>query len=90
MGNKTTNCIGYSALFNAVSSYLLKKKGFNSVKCGHKIGHLYFIRFNLHSLFKDPAFKDHDYNVITDKLTNRKYVIDPTLKAYSGIKSVSE
>jgi hypothetical protein len=69
--NKLTNCIGYSALFNAVSRYLLDKKGFNSVKSEHKIGHLFFIGFNLHSLFKNPAFKDHDYNVITDKLSNK-------------------
>jgi hypothetical protein len=89
--SKSTNCVGYSALFHCVASYLLEKRGFaTSVKSEHKVGQLHFLGFNLHRLFKDPAFKDHDYNVITDNSTHKKYVIDPTVSANLGIREVSE
>jgi hypothetical protein len=91
MEDKKTNCIGYSASLNAVVSYLLDKKGWSSkVKSEHKVGHLYLLNFNLHSLFSDPAFKDHDYNVISDKENNKKYVFDPTIAVNLGISSVTE
>ena len=89
--SKSTNCVGYSALFHCVASYLLEKRRFSeSVKSEHKVGQLYFLGFNLHQLFKDPAFKDHDYNVVTDNSTHKKYVIDPTVSANLGIKKVCE
>ena len=91
MGNKKTNCIGYSAALHAVVSYLLEKKGFSAtVKSEHKVGQLYFWGYNIHRLFKDGAFKDHDYNVITDKNTRKKYFIDPTVSVNLGIKNIRE
>jgi hypothetical protein len=91
MTDKKTNCIGYSASLHSVLTYLLDKKGLSSkVKSEHKVGQLYFLNFNVHRFFKDPAFKDHDYNVVTDKENDRKYVIDPTVKVNLGIKSVIE
>jgi hypothetical protein len=89
--DKLTNCIGYSASLHAVLSYLLAQKGYSQqVKSEHKVGQLYLFGFNIHKLFKDPAFQDHDYNVITDKLNNKKYMIDPTVSANLGIKSIIE
>ncbi len=91
INSQSTNCIGYSALFHCVASYLLDKRGFSaSVKSEHKVAQLHFLGFNVHKLLKDPAFKNHDYNVITDNLNSKKYVIDPTLSANLGIKKVSE
>jgi hypothetical protein len=88
---KKTNCVGYSALFHAVVSDLLAKRGFaEQVKSEHKVAKLYFWGMNLHFFFKDPAFKDHDFNVVTDKLARKKYVIDPTLSANFGIRYVTE
>jgi hypothetical protein len=88
---KKTNCVGYSALFHAVVSYLLEKRGFaGQVKSEHKVAKLYFLGINLHHFFKDPAFKDHDFNVITDKSTHKKYMIDPTLSDNFGIRDVTE
>jgi hypothetical protein len=86
-----TNCVGYSAAFHAVVTYLFTQKHMNStVKCEHKVGKLHFWGYDLHRLFRDPVFKDHDYNVITDKTTGQRYVIDPTLSAYMGIHSVRD
>jgi hypothetical protein len=91
LGTQKSNCVGYSAAFQAVLSYLLEKKGFSSkVTCEHKVAQLYFLGFNVHPFFQSPAFKDHDYNVIFDKETNRKWIIDPTLRQFFGISEVSE
>jgi hypothetical protein len=88
---KKTNCIGYSALLNAVITYLSQQKGIiGQVKSEHKVGKLYCLGINLHQFFTNPAFRDHDYNVIFDKGANKKYVIDPTLSANIGIKDVVE
>ena len=75
-----------------IVSYLLDKKGLTSkVKSEHKVGQLYFWGYNIHHLFKDPAFRDHDYNVITDYTEGgKKYVIDPTVRVNLGIDSISE
>jgi hypothetical protein len=90
LGKQKSNCVGYSAAFQAVLSYLLEKKGFSSkVSCENKVAQLYFLGFNVHSLFKSPAFKDHDYNVIFDKATKKKWLIDPTLKQVFGISEVN-
>jgi hypothetical protein len=91
MGDKKTNCIGYSASLHTVVTYLLDKKGLSSqVKSEHKVGQLYLLDVNMHGLFKDPAFKDHDYNVIYDLENNKKYVIDPTIYTNLGIRQVTE
>jgi hypothetical protein len=91
LGTQKSNCVGYSAAFQAVLSYLLEKKGFSSkVSCEHKVAQLYFLGHNVHSLFKSLAFKDHDYNVIFDKANHKKWVIDPTLRQVFGISEVSE
>ena len=91
MGNKKTNCIGYFASLHAILTYLLEKKDLSAtVKSEHKVGQLYFCGYNIHRLFKDTAFKDHDYNVITDKKTHKRYVIDPTVRVNLGIKSILE
>jgi hypothetical protein len=87
---KKTNCIGYSAMFRSVSQYLLEKNGFDQIKNEHKVGQLYLFGKNVHPFFKHPAFQDHDYNVITDKITGQKYGIDPTFGAYFGIREVVE
>jgi hypothetical protein len=91
MGKNQTNCVGYSASLHAILSYILAQKGWTTkVKSEHKVGQLYFFKINLHQFFKDPAFKDHDYNVITDLETKERYVIDPTVRDYFGVKWVRE
>jgi hypothetical protein len=91
MGDKKTNCIGYSASLHAVATYLLEKKGLSAqVKSEHKVAQLYLLDFNIHRLFKNPAFENHDYNVIYDNKNDKRYVIDPTIYSNLGIKQVTE
>ena len=90
LDTKKTNCIGYSAMMRSVSQYLFEKHGFDQIKNEHKVGQLYLFGYNVHPLFSHPAFRDHDYNVITDKSTGQKYVMDPTFGAYFGLRDVVE
>jgi hypothetical protein len=90
LGEKKTNCIGYSASFQAVLVYLLEQRKLTKeIKCTHKVGHLYLLGYNLHQCFDDPAFKDHDYNVVTDTRTGQQIVLDPTVWAHLGIGRVT-
>jgi hypothetical protein len=68
-----------------------RKKGLlTKVKCEHKVAQLYFLGINIHPLFQNPAFKDHDYYVIFDQENNKKWIIDPSLRQFSGVLEVSE
>jgi hypothetical protein len=91
MDKNRTNCVGYSASLHAIVSYIITKKDWTTkVKCEHKVGQLYLFNHNLHQFFKNPAFKEHDYNVITDLETKEHYVIDPTVWDYFGVKWIKE
>ena len=88
---KKTNCVGYSASLHAVLVYLIDKKGWHdTLICAHKVAQLYCCGINVHHFFRDPAFKDHDYNVVTNLKTKQLYVIDPTVYAYFGVENVRE
>lgn len=84
------NCVGYAALFNSMMNYALKKKKLNkSFSCGHYVGKIYYRDQDVHQLFNDPFFKDHDFNIITEKSTGNKIAVDPSLYDYMGIDHVS-
>ena len=85
------NCIGYSAMFNSVANYLIRKNKLqNEIEAKHKIGKLELFGVDLHSFFQKPFFKDHDFNEITNKKTGKKIFIDPTVSDYLGIKRITK
>lgn len=84
------NCIGYSAMFNAVINYLLRKnKLHHKIKAYHKIGQLEVLGNNIHRFIKNPFFIDHDYNEVINTQTNERILIDPSLSDYFYINRVS-
>ncbi|MEM6298607.1 MAG: hypothetical protein AAF740_07970 [Bacteroidota bacterium] len=84
------NCVGYSAMFNAVANYLIRKHGLqNEVQATHNIGQLYFLGTNLHQYFENSFFKDHDFNTITNTKSGEKVLIDPTVSDYLWIKQIT-
>lgn len=84
-----TNCIGYSAFFNATCNYLLKKYGYSSYKSNHLIGKMYLGTTNIHSYFSSPFFKDHDFNSITNYQSGEVFYVDPTINDYVLIDFIS-
>ncbi|WP_158973634.1 hypothetical protein [Cellulophaga sp. L1A9] len=88
--SKKANCIGYSSLFNSVGNYILaEQKLTDSYEFIHLVGALNVLGFNIHNLFDNPFFKDHDYNEIKYKKMNTKLFVDPSLWDYLRIEYVS-
>lgn len=84
------NCIGYSALFNAIVQYLIAKQGLSgSVEARHLIGKLDVFGINLHQFFADPFYKDHDFNQVINIKTGVSVWIDPSVSDYLGIDRVT-
>ena len=87
---KKANCIGYSSLFNSIVEHLIKEQNAeNDYRARHLIGRLEFVGFDLHQLFKDPFFQDHDYNEIENIHTKERIYVDPSLSDYFRINRVS-
>lgn len=87
---RKANCIGYSALFNSLMNYTLIKKQLDKrYECIHYVGKIYYAGQNINSLFNDPFFKDHDFNIINDIENKQSIAVDPSLYEYLGIKRVT-
>jgi len=88
--NSSTNCVGYSATFNSIVNYLIKKNHLEkSIKATHEIGKMELLGNDIHQYFKSPFFKDHDFNKVVNLETGETILIDPTINDYLGIKTVS-
>ncbi len=49
---KQANCVGYSATFNSIANFLIRKLHLqNEITAEHKIGKLYFLGINVHRFF---------------------------------------
>ncbi len=84
------NCIGYASLFNSICNYIIiKQKLTNQYKCVHLVGELDFLGFDIHHVFNNPFFKDHDFNQIEDLMKNKTYSTDPSLCDYFYIDYVT-
>jgi len=87
---KKANCIGYSSLFNSIGNYIIGKQKLNhKYEFIHLVGKLSFFGFNVHNLFNNPFFKDHDFNEIKYKQTGENKYVDPSLRDYLRIEYVT-
>jgi len=87
--NKFTNCIGYSMFYASICNHYLNKYKLNEDwKVTPKVGKLYFSGLDIHRLFDQPNFKDHDFVSVTNQKTGEKIFLDPTLHDYSGISRI--
>ncbi len=85
------NCVGYSAMFNSIANYLIEVNGLSDeIRAEHKIGQLEFLGFNLHSIFDDPFFSDHDFNEIKVLNTGEVISVDPSVSDYLWISRISK
>lgn len=84
------NCVGYSALFNSVGNYLLTKQKINKdYKFVHHVGKLSLFGVDLHQMFENPFFKDHDFVEICDFKNEDSEFVDPTISDCFFINRVS-
>jgi len=87
--NSKANCIGYGNFFKHRLQFQLKNGELvDQYELQQWRGKLYILGWDLHSLFDDPFWKDHDFNIIIDKKTGEQIAVDATLFDYSGIRKV--
>lgn len=91
INSKQANCVGYSAMFNSISNYLiLKHRLQDKIKAEHKIGQLKLWGMNLHQYVENPFFKDHDFNQLTNLKSGEKILVDPSLSDYLWINRIGK
>ncbi|MEM0991487.1 MAG: hypothetical protein AAGI49_00555 [Bacteroidota bacterium] len=85
------NCIGYSAMFHAIASHLIKKYHLdNEIISTHKIGQMELLGVDIHQFFDHTFFRDHDYNVLSNTKTGKSIAVDPSVSDYLWIKRIAE
>ena len=90
LSTKSTHCVGYAAFFTATCNYLLKKYSMHKHwRATSFRGQLYLMGRNVHNYFDDPFFRDHDFVIIENTTTGKRYAIDPTVYDYLWINQVS-
>lgn len=90
IGTGKANCIGYSAMFNAIVTYLIQEQGDSQkYKTRHLFGKLKLLNVDLHSIVNHPFLRDHDYNEIIVVATGEKIYVDPSVSDYLYIHQVS-
>lgn len=85
MHSQAAHCVGYSAFFSATCNYILQQKNLWEWHSKPMAGQIYFLGINVHPYLPGPFLKDHDFNVIENTSTGKKYYVDPTLHDYSSI-----
>jgi hypothetical protein len=78
------HCVGYARYFASVLTAALDKNKVRGYSVAHVRAKIHFLGFNLHAMFSDPAFKDHDICVITNTKTGEKTFVDPSLSEVLG------
>lgn len=90
MFTKTANCIGYASFFSTICNYLINVNSLNQEwEAIPYAGELYFFGVNINHYFQSPFLKDHDFVIIRNKITNKKFVVDPSLSDYFYIDYVT-
>ena len=89
--SKKANCVGYSAMFNSIANFIIKRDGLqDEFEAHHKIGQLSLLGVNVHQYFDNTFFRDHDFNVIRNKKTGETYTTDPSLSDYLHISRIAK
>ena len=86
----STNCVGYSSMFNSVANYLISEYGLGQKYVAkHHVSELYALNWNIHQLFSNSFFQNHDMNSIEDIETGEIVYIDPVVYDYFLINHIS-
>lgn len=86
---KKANCVGYSTLFSSICNQLLYKNRLFDWKAKTYKGQLDFLGINIHNFFSSSFFKNHDFVIIKNEVTNEIITVDPSLYDYIHINRVS-
>lgn len=74
---KKSHCVGYVTYFNTILKSVLEHNNINNYKLYHYRSEIHLHNFNIHSLFSNTKYKNHDISVLIYR--GKKYFIDPSL-----------
>lgn len=90
IATKTAHCVGYAAFCASSCNYLFKKYGLGDTwEACPVAGKLYLLGMDIHQFFSGSFFKDHDFVLITNKVTGETIAVDPTVSDYLYINRVT-
>lgn len=90
MNLKSANCIGYAAFFSVVCNYQLEEYNLTEQWAViPEVGELSVFGVNIHHYIDSRFFKDHDFVVIENKVTQETYAVDPSMYDYLYIDFVT-
>lgn len=88
---RRANCVGYAAFTAATGNYLIDKYKLNKVWEAKPVkGKLYMFGVDMHAKTKNAMFKDHDFVVFKNKITQREISVDPTIYEYFKIDRITK
>lgn len=80
------NCVGYAAFFASTCNTILQNNSLDgSWIAKHIRGNISLVGVDLHQFFRNPFFKDHDFNIIENTKTGERFIIDATVYDYAFI-----
>lgn len=74
---KKSHCVGYVTYFNTILKSILEYNNITNYELYHYRSEIHILNFNIHSLFNNPKYKNHDISVLI--YGGKKYFIDPSL-----------
>lgn len=83
---KRANCVGYASFLNAVLNEVSSVNTKVKLQSYHVVGNIKFLGININRYLSSYKFlKDHDFNIVVDLDSGKKYFIDASLYDFCGI-----
>lgn len=85
------NSTGYAAFAASIGNYLIDKYKLSEVwEAKPMKGRLYLFGTDMHSKLKNKSFKEYDFVIFRNKITQKEITIDPALYARRGIERITK
>lgn len=82
--SKRAHCVGYANFYNSVLKKMFDENGLEHHRIEHVRAHIQMAGFTITGIIPDKRFADHDVCRITNTLTGKVYIVDPSLSEFFG------
>jgi hypothetical protein len=82
--SKRAHCVGYANFYNAVLKKIFDENGLSNHRIEHVRVHIKMAGITVTGLIPSKRFADHDVCRITNTVTGKVYIVDPSLSEFFG------
>jgi hypothetical protein len=82
--SKQAHCVGYAVFYNSILKKMFDENGMRHHRIEHVRAHIKMVGITVTGLIPDKRFADHDVCRITNTVTGRVYIVDPSLSEFFG------